>query len=147
MNRRATAWSAVLATLVVGTAGCAAAPAGERELSGDYFTHDPALVTGSAGEDWFVYSTGDGQVADGNIQVRRSDDGEHWEYAGEVWQEKPDWLPEAVPGVDNLWAPELYEHEGTWYLYYSASTFGSNDSVIGSQRTPPSTLRTLTISG
>jgi len=53
-----------------------------------------------------------------------------WEYAGEVWPEKPAWLEEAVPGVDNLWAPELYEHDGTWYLYYSASTFGSNRSVI-----------------
>ncbi len=23
------------------------------------------------------------------------------------------------------------EHDGTWYLYYAASTFGSNTSVIG----------------
>ena len=69
-------------------------------------------------------------MADGNIQVRRSDDGVDWEYAGEVWQEKPAWLTAAVPGVDNLWAPELYEHDGTWYLYYSASTFGKNLSVI-----------------
>jgi arabinan endo-1,5-alpha-L-arabinosidase len=35
-----------------------------------------------------------------------------------------------VPGVDNVWAPELVEHDGTWYLYYSASTFGKNTSVI-----------------
>jgi arabinan endo-1,5-alpha-L-arabinosidase len=47
-----------------------------------------------------------------------------------VWQQKPAWLEEAVPGVDNLWAPELYRHDGTWYLYYAASTFGSNRSVI-----------------
>nr|WP_167995800.1 arabinan endo-1,5-alpha-L-arabinosidase [Arthrobacter pigmenti] len=111
-------------------AGCAA-PQGEWELTGDYFTHDPALVAGDEGEDWFVYSTGNGQVADGGIQIRRSTDGLHWEYAGEVWQEKPDWVVDAVPGADNLWAPELYEHEGTWYLYYSASTFGKNDSSIG----------------
>ena len=32
--------------------------------------------------------------------------------------------------MSNLWAPELIEHDGTWYLYYSASTFGSNRSVI-----------------
>ncbi|WP_427116668.1 arabinan endo-1,5-alpha-L-arabinosidase [Pseudarthrobacter scleromae] len=129
--------AAVLAAVVVLVlAGCAAPAAGPApkasaaELTGDFFTHDPALVKGEAGEPWFIYSTGNGQVADGNIQVRRSDDGVDWEYAGEVWQEKPAWLSAAVPGVDNLWAPELYEHDGIWYLYYSASTFGKNLSVI-----------------
>jgi arabinan endo-1,5-alpha-L-arabinosidase len=109
--------------------GCSAGQ-GARELSGDLFTHDPAFVAGPAGEASFVYSTGNGQVADGNIQIRRSENGTDWVYAGEVWQDKPDWLVDAVPGVDNLWAPELYEHDGTWYLYYSASRFGSNTSVI-----------------
>jgi arabinan endo-1,5-alpha-L-arabinosidase len=125
----------VLAAVVLVLTGCgAAAPAPEvrpaAELSGDFFTHDPALVKGEDGEPWFIYSTGNGQVADGNIQIRSSTDGTNWEYVGEVWQEKPAWLQEAVPGVDNLWAPELYQHDGTWYLYYSASTFGKNLSVI-----------------
>ena len=115
-------------SLLTLASGCSATAIGEPV--GDTYTHDPALVAGEDGEPWFVYSTGSGQTADGNIQIRRSPDGVDWEYAGEVWQEKPDWLGEAVPGVDNLWAPELYEHDGTWYLYYSASTFGSNLSVI-----------------
>lgn len=119
----------VLATAVVGVSGCAA-PSAPLDLSGDLFVHDPALVVGDAGEPWFAYSTGNGQVADGNIQIRSSNDGSEWEYVGEVWQQKPEWLVEAVPGVDNLWAPELYEHDGLWYLYYSASTFGSNSSLI-----------------
>jgi arabinan endo-1,5-alpha-L-arabinosidase len=133
--------AAVLAVglaLAAGLSGCstaetgaaAAQPRGTTELTGDFFTHDPALVAGGEGEPWFVYSTGSGTTADGNIQIRRSDDGVDWEYVGEVWQEKPAWLKAAVPGVDNLWAPELYEHDGTWYLYYSASTFGKNLSVI-----------------
>lgn len=126
------------ATLTVAVAialsGCSASVAQESpalpEPTGSTDTHDPALVRGAEGEPWFIYSTGNGQVGDGNIQIRRSDDGVDWEYAGEVWPEKPAWLEEAVPGVDNLWAPELYEHDGTWYLYYSASTFGSNASII-----------------
>ena len=124
---------AAVVVLVLTGCGAAPGPAAEvqrAELTGDFFTHDPALVKGQDGAPWFIYSTGNGQVADGNIQVRRSDDGVDWEYAGEVWQEKPAWLTAAVPGVDNLWAPELYEHDGTWYLYYSASTFGKNLSVI-----------------
>jgi arabinan endo-1,5-alpha-L-arabinosidase len=132
--------AAVLAAALTAVGGlvltaCGAAPGAAPEakpagLTGDFFTHDPALVKGEDGEPWFVYSTGNGQVADGNIQIRRSTDGVNWEYAGEVWQEKPAWLTAAVPGVDNLWAPELYQHDGTWYLYYSASTFGKNLSVI-----------------
>ena len=128
--------AAVLAAVVVLVlTGCGTSPGAAPEekaagLTGDFFTHDPALVKGQDGGPWFIYSTGNGQVADGNIQVRRSDDGVDWEYAGEVWQEMPAWLTVAVPGVDNLWAPELYEHDGTWYLYYSASTFGKNLSVI-----------------
>ena len=43
-----------------------------------------------------VECTGNGLVADGNVQIRRSTDGVDWQYAGEVWQEKPDWLVEAV---------------------------------------------------
>lgn len=120
---------ALAAAFMMALSGCSG-PQGALDLSGDFFTHDPALVAGAEGEPWFVYSTGNGQVGDGNIQIRRSDDGHEWDYVGEVWQEKPSWLAEAVPGVDNLWAPELYEHTGTWYLYYSASTFGSNLSVI-----------------
>ncbi|WP_066288312.1 arabinan endo-1,5-alpha-L-arabinosidase [Arthrobacter sp. B6] len=129
--RLAAALGAVVVLVLTGCAAPAAAPEEKpAALTGDFFTHDPALVKGEDGEPWFIYSTGNGRVADGNIQVRRSGDGVNWEYAGEVWQEKPAWLEAAVPGVDNLWAPELYEHDGTWYLYYSASTFGKNRSVI-----------------
>ncbi|MBO0979635.1 arabinan endo-1,5-alpha-L-arabinosidase [Microbacterium sp. SD291] len=120
--------AAVVLTTAAVLTGCGVVAAAAPELSGDVFVHDPAYVQTDDGH--FVYSTGNGQLGDGNIQIRRSDDGADWEYAGEVWASKPTWLADAVPGVDNLWAPELYEHGGTWYLYYSASTFGSSDSVI-----------------
>ncbi|MBP2414151.1 arabinan endo-1,5-alpha-L-arabinosidase [Arthrobacter stackebrandtii] len=128
MRRAITLIAAALA-LAMGLSGCGA-PAGESALHGDFYTHDPALVAGGGGEPWFVYSTGNGEEDDGNIQIRSSVDGATWERVGQVWETKPAWLKEAVPGVDNLWAPELYEHGGTWYLYYSASTFGSNRSVV-----------------
>jgi arabinan endo-1,5-alpha-L-arabinosidase len=31
----------------------------------------------------------------------------------------------------NIWAPSVTEHDGTHYMYYSVSSFGKNDSVIG----------------
>ncbi|MFE6735087.1 arabinan endo-1,5-alpha-L-arabinosidase [Microbacterium sp. NPDC057650] len=133
MNTRARLASVVSAGVAVtALAGCAPASALVLpELSGDVFVHDPAYVRQADGGASYVYSTGNGQIADGNIQIRRSEDDGSWEYVGEVWQQKPAWLAEAVPGVENLWAPELYEHDGTWYLYYAASTFGSNHSAIG----------------
>jgi len=120
---------AAVALAAAAPAACASAPSAP-ELSGDVFVHDPAFVAGDDGEPSWIYSTGNGQIGDGGIQIRRSDDGAEWEYVGEVWDSKPEWLTERVEGVDNLWAPELYEHDGTWYLYYAASTFGSGDSII-----------------
>ncbi len=115
-------------------------PAANRiDVTGEIRTHDPALVVGDEGEDWYVYSTGDVRVGLGAPQIRRStDQGQTWEMVGTAWdaQTRPEWVYEVVPGVENFWAPELYEHDGTWYLYYSASTFGSNRSLIGLMTSP-----------
>ncbi|WP_349899623.1 arabinan endo-1,5-alpha-L-arabinosidase [Parafrigoribacterium soli] len=115
--------------ILAGLSGCSQ-PGGPLALSGDLGTHDPAIVAGDSGHPWFVFSTGDPVVGDGNIQVRTSEDGRSWSFVGTVWKTKPAWLEKAVPGVGNLWAPELYQHDGLWYLYYAASTFGSNRSAI-----------------
>lgn len=104
------------------------------EPAGDLRTHDPALVVGDPGEPWYVFSTGDVRVGLGAPQVRRStDEGRTWQDVGTVWDAatRPTWVEERVPGIQNYWAPEVVEHDGTWYLYYAASTFGSNRSLIG----------------
>jgi arabinan endo-1,5-alpha-L-arabinosidase len=100
------------------------------QLSGDLRAHDPALVRDERSGDWFVFSTGDPLVAGGNIQIRRSADLHNWTYAGTVFNAIPAWIIQDVPGVTSLWAPEIHLHDGTYYLYYAASTFGSNRSVI-----------------
>lgn len=97
-------------------------------LDGDLRTHDPSLIR--AGQTWYVFSTGDPAVANGTIQVRRSRDLLHWDYAGNVFADIPAWARSAVPGVANLWAPEVRERGGKYYLYYSVSTPGSNRSII-----------------
>jgi arabinan endo-1,5-alpha-L-arabinosidase len=143
MTRRAGVVAAVLAAaLVVALAlgGCTGSsgprsptpgsPAPRLAVSGDLAAHDPQLVAGQDGGAWHVYSTGDQSIGDGNIEIRTSPDGHKWTLAGTVWKKKPAWLSSAVPGVTNLWAPMLYHHGSTWYLYYAASTFGSNQSVI-----------------
>lgn len=102
------------------------------EVEGDITTHDPALVV--TDDAWYVYSTGDLRTGYGAPQIRRStDNGATWELVGTVWDEttRPRWVYDEIPTVSNFWAPEVVEHEGTYYLYYSASTFGRNASVIG----------------
>jgi len=143
--RRRGAAAGLALVLAVAAASCAAAvpdsgpdaPAGPAaralDLTGELRTHDPALLAGSEGEPWLVFSTGDERVGNGAIQVRSSPDGREWSEAGTLWTSatEPAWVRAAVPGVTNFWAPEVYEHDGTHYLYYAASTFGSNRSAIG----------------
>lgn len=100
-------------------------------FAGGLRVHDPGLYPGGGGEDWYVFGTGNPDIGDGTIQVRSSPDGEHWSYTGTVWDAIPGWITESVPGVETLWAPEIHHADGTYYLYYAASTFGSNRSVIG----------------
>lgn len=99
------------------------------QLAGDLRTHDPTMIWD--GHDWYVFSTGDPAVANGTIQIRRSRDLRTFEYAGNVFDTIPAWATQAVPGVTNLWAPEIHQHGNLYYLYYSVSTFGSNRSAIG----------------
>jgi arabinan endo-1,5-alpha-L-arabinosidase len=83
---------------------------------------------------WYVFSTGDLGKGNGAPQIRRSrDQGKTWDYVGTVWDEKtrPTWAYDKVPLLSNFWAPDVTEHDGTYYLYYAASSFGSNTSVIG----------------
>jgi arabinan endo-1,5-alpha-L-arabinosidase len=69
-------------------------------------------------------------VGGGTIQIRTSVDGRNWTFAGTIWDAIPGWIKKVVPTAGNLWAPEIYFHGGTYYLYYAASVFGKNTSVI-----------------
>jgi arabinan endo-1,5-alpha-L-arabinosidase len=117
----------VLAT--VSLVGCSAVSP-RLSVSGDLAAHDPDLVVGQHGAPWYVYSTGDESIGGGNIEIRTSSDGHDWKLIGTVWKRMPGWINQSIRGVSNLWAPDLFHRDGTWYLYYAASTFGSNNSVI-----------------
>lgn len=127
------ATAALTAALAPAPAAAAAEPPNNpgRPVAGDLRVHDPALLRGGPGEPWYVFGTGDGAYRDGTLQIRSSADGYEWRLTGTVWDRKPDWITREIPGVDNLWAPEIHEEDGTYYLYYAASTFGSNRSLIG----------------
>jgi arabinan endo-1,5-alpha-L-arabinosidase len=96
--------------------------------------HDPALTVDRG--IWYVFSTGYvNREQGGTIRIAASHDhGRSWTALGSVWDTIPAWIDQhyADQGKtlpDNLWAPEVVKHGGLFYLYYSASTFGGNDSI------------------
>ncbi|MEI9904759.1 MAG: arabinan endo-1,5-alpha-L-arabinosidase [Asticcacaulis sp.] len=48
----------------------------------------------------------------------------------------PDWVMEKLPGTKGAWAPDISYVNGKYLLYYAASLFGKNTSVIGLMTTP-----------
>lgn len=85
--------------------------------------HDPVIA--KEGGTFYLFSTGRGGP------IRCSDDLIHWRHCGQVFFGLPRWARQQVPGVTNVWAPDISYFNGRWHLYYSLSTFGSNVSAIG----------------
>lgn len=107
--------------LLVLLAGCTEA----KQVS----IHDPVMI--KEGETYYLFSTGPG------ITMYSSTDMMHWKKEGEVFTEAPSWANDAAPGFNgHLWAPDIVEKDGQFYLYYSISAFGKNTSGIGVTVTP-----------
>ncbi len=85
--------------------------------------HDPVMT--KAGDTYYVFSTGS------RLIIHCSKDMLHWRWCGRVFERNPSWVSDAIPGVGDLWAPDISFFAGKWHLYYAASTFGKNRSLIG----------------
>jgi arabinan endo-1,5-alpha-L-arabinosidase len=91
-------------------------------------THDPAIAEHNG--TYYVYSTGVG------LPIRTSKDLVTWTKSGRVFSEVPAWAKRKIPAVTALWAPDLSFFNNRWHLYYAASSFGSDNSVIGLATNP-----------
>jgi arabinan endo-1,5-alpha-L-arabinosidase len=128
--------ASVVTTFTSAAAEAAPAPAARApatvQPAGDLDAHDAALARGTGPHDWYVYSSGLPGTGGGAVQIRKSvDDGRTWGYAGTIWNGIPSWATDMVPGTDSMWAPEVFRHGNTFYLYYAVSTLGHNNSVVG----------------
>lgn len=105
--------------LFIAFAGCLAT-AQARPVS----VHDP--VVAKEGDTFYLFSTGPG------ITFYSSKDLEHWELRGRVFPGEPAWAREVSASFNgHIWAPDIFRHDGKFYLYYSVSAFGKNTSAIG----------------
>ncbi|MBB4763707.1 arabinan endo-1,5-alpha-L-arabinosidase [Amorphoplanes digitatis] len=92
-------------------------------ITGDTGAHDPSIVKTPAGGYLAAY-TGD------NLLLKTSSDRTAFRNAGAVFPGGASWTTPYTGGSRNLWAPDISYRNGRYYLYYSASTFGSNHSAI-----------------
>lgn len=117
----------LLALVMIGPAVGETQPA----LSGNIAIHDPSILVTDQG--WVSFATGVENAPDeGTPRTKTSPDGIAWTESGPLPGGLPDWIEEELGHrPKNLWAPSAFEREGTVHLYYSASTFGSNESAIG----------------
>ena len=87
--------------------------------------HDPVMA--KDGDTYYIYATGIG------LQQMTSKDRKTWTVLPQpVMTVIPGWTTDSVPGFSNhVWAPDVIQWYGRWWLAYSCSTFGKNGSAIG----------------
>lgn len=98
---------------------------GPGPVSGSTFAHDPTVVKTPSGGYLMAYTAP-------GIALKTSTDRTNWRDAGLAWNNAnaPWTQPYTGKTNENLWAPDLSYHNGKYYMYYSASTFGSRKSAI-----------------
>ncbi len=86
--------------------------------------HDPVMA--KEGDTYYLFSTGPG------ITFYSSKDMKNWQKRGRIFPGDPAWAKRVAPSFNgHIWAPDIIQHDGKYYLYYSVSAFGKNTSAIG----------------
>ncbi len=89
------------------------------------YVHDPVMIKQDS--IYYIFCTGKG------ITVYSSRDRVNWIREKPVFATSPKWVTEAIPKThpNDFWAPDISYYSGSYYLFYSASVFAKNTSVIG----------------
>lgn len=113
-----------------------ASPTIGQPLTGNIYIHDPSIAVLEGG--LISFATGVERAPDGGqIRTKTSADGIDWQESGPLPGGMPAWVSQELGLTPpNLWAPSIFEKDGVHYLYYSASSFGRNDSAIGLMTNP-----------
>ncbi|WP_347304298.1 arabinan endo-1,5-alpha-L-arabinosidase [Croceibacterium sp. TMG7-5b_MA50] len=91
--------------------------------------HDPVVIR--EGDTYYVFATGRRRGQEGFVPSLTSPDLRQWTAGPSLIAELPAWATQAVPKARDLWAPDISYVNGRYRLYYSVSSFGSNQSAIG----------------
>jgi arabinan endo-1,5-alpha-L-arabinosidase len=93
-------------------------------MSGSLGTHDPAVIEQDG--IFYLHNTG------GGLPGKTSTDLANWGNGTRAFTSNTTpWVSSEVPDARDLWAPDISFFNGQYHLYYSASSFGSNNSCMG----------------
>jgi arabinan endo-1,5-alpha-L-arabinosidase len=113
----------VLSAVILGGTSVPAADLPAEEVK-QIDVHDPAMARD--GDTYYLFSSGPG------ITYYSSKDMKIWKLEGRVFPDEPSWARRVAPRFNtHIWAPDIVEHDGEFYLYYSVSAWGQNTSAIG----------------
>jgi len=85
--------------------------------------HDPSMIRLEDG--YALMSTNN------HLQLWTSEDAYTWKDNGRTMQAVPSWLTTYAPGMEDVWAPDIYKFEDEYRVYYCGSEFGKRNSAIG----------------
>ena len=94
--------------------------------TGSLAVHDPSEIIKEGGTYYLFYT--------GNlIPYKTSTNMVSWTAAGSALASRPSWHATSVPNnrSGDIWAPTISYRNGTYWMYYSVSSFGSQTSAIG----------------
>jgi arabinan endo-1,5-alpha-L-arabinosidase len=91
--------------------------------------HDPSIIRQNT--TYYLFTSDPiNPIPDQYLPIRCSTDKITWSPCGQVFRKLPAWAS-AIPGVSDLWAPDISYFGGLYHLYFAASTAGSQTSIIG----------------
>ncbi|MBT2445176.1 arabinan endo-1,5-alpha-L-arabinosidase [Streptomyces sp. ISL-36] len=92
-------------------------------VTGATVVHDPTMIRTSSGQ-YLLYATG------GGISNRTSTNRIAFSAGADAFSSRPSWWSR-YSSVPETWAPDISYHGGKYLMYYSVSSFGSQNSAIG----------------
>lgn len=109
---------------------CFGLASGGLAVAADWFAkdnlqqgHDPSMIRLEDG--YALMSTNN------LLQLWTSEDAYSWKDNGHTLPGVPSWLLQYAPGMDNVWAPDIYKFDDEYRVYYCGSEFGKRNSAIG----------------
>ena len=124
------AWRRTAVVMVVLFAGLFAERANGQNLTGSLGTHDPSSVIKLNGTYYYFYTAN-------RLRSKTSTDLTDWTQGPRVFSTPPAWTSTSVPAnTGSFWAPDVAYFNDLYHLYYSVSSFGSQDSAIGLATNP-----------
>ena len=95
-----------------------------QDLAQNIKVHDPVIIKQDS--IYYIFATGKG------VSRWSSKDMLNWKREKPVFEQAPAWGVKDIVGFkDHIWAPDISYSKGTYYLFYSISVFGKNNSAIG----------------